>query len=154
MIGHITKSHSRPYKRSFKYSSFYGSAYHWTHVLRHPNIEKRELIAQGMEECIKKRKYIKYSNGKKSADLYDNVKPKFNISKLSKKVWANCCNLVSVCCRYAGLNTPRKCDSRTVPETFKEFTRTKYKNGMKLKRGDILVSTTMPKCHTAVYLGD
>ena len=154
MIGHITKTKNRPYKRSFKYSSFYGSAYHWTHVLRHPDKEKRELIAKGMELAIEQKKWIRYSNGNKSVSLFDALKVKFKIKSLHKRVYANCCNLVSVCCRYAGLNTPRKCDSRTVPKTFKGFTRIKYKNGMKLKRGDILVSTTMPKCHTAVYLGD
>lgn len=153
MIGHLT--HKGVHKAKYKYKNPTSSTFHWTYIVRHPRKKKRELIARGMEECLNKRKYIKYSNGKKSVDLYDKLKPKFNISKLSKKTWANCCNIVSVCCRYAGLKTPRKCDSRTVPKEFEKigFKVIKYSKDKKLYRGDILVSTTMPHCHTVIYLG-
>lgn len=141
----------------FKYSKTDGRAYHWTYVLRAKDKKKRELIAQGMERAVKCGK-ISYSNASdKNAKLYDRVKKyKFDCLKLKKKTTTNCCNLVSVACRYAGIKTPRKNSARTLPHKWAKygFKVIPYKHGKtKLKRGDILDASHKPKVHTAVYLG-
>lgn len=142
--------------RKFPYSKKKGTAYHWTYVLRAIDESKRDLIAKGMEKAVACKK-IKYSNTKeKNASLYDAVKKyKFDCSKLKKTTTTNCCNLASVACNYAGIRTPRKNNSRTLPSKWKPygFEVIKYKHGKtKLKRGDILVATQKPHVHTAVYL--
>lgn len=144
-------------KRTFPYSKKKGKAYHWTYVLRAKDKDKRELIAKGMERAVRCKK-IKYSNeSSRNAALFDAVKKyKFDCMKLKKTTTTNCCNLASVACRYAGIKTPRKSSSRTLPTKWKKygFTVYKYKKGKtKLRRGDILVATIKPKVHTAVYLG-
>ena len=141
----------------FKYARTDGRAYHWTYVLRAKDKKKRELIARGMEKAVRCGK-ISYSNdGNRNAKLYDAVKPyKFNCSKLRKRTTTNCCNLVSVACRYAGLKTPRKSSARTIPQKWGRygFEVIRYKHGKtKLQRGDILDASHKPKVHTAVYLG-
>ena len=98
-IGQITTKKG-VHSRSFPYSSNTGSAYHWTYVMR-ADKKYRLLIAEGMEKAIKKKKKIKYSNGSKCCQLYDDVKPKFDVSKLNKKSYVNCSVLASICCRYA-----------------------------------------------------
>ncbi len=143
--------------RKFIYSKKSSSAYHWTYVLRAEQVEKRHRIALGMLLAVKCKK-IRYSNSTEGrSKLYDAVKPyRFNCMKLKKKTTTNCCNLVSVACRYAGIKTPKRSNSRTLPKEWKKygFKVYRYKHGKtKLKRGDILVSTTMPCVHTAVYLG-
>lgn len=153
-IGQITTKKG-VHKRKFAYSKKAGSAYHWTYVKRAINTKKRKLIAEGMEQAIAKKKYIKYDNGDKSTKMFDDLKPlKFNISKLAKKTYVNCCNLASICCRYAGISTPRKSSSLTLHNKWsdKDFKRLPYKEGMKLSKGDVLISTTTPKPHTAVVL--
>lgn len=142
--------------RKFPYSKKKGHAYHWTYVLRAIDESKRDKIAEGMEKAVKCKK-IKYSNAKdKNAKLYDAVDDLgFDCSKLKKTTTTNCCNLASVACNYAGIRTPRKNNSRTLPSKWKPygFEVIKYKHGKtKLKRGDILVATQKPKVHTAVYL--
>lgn len=142
--------------RKFPYSKKKGSAYHWTYVLRAKDEPKRDKIAKGMEKAVKCGK-ISYSNTKeKNAALFDAVKKYgFDCSKLKKKTTTNCCNLASVACNYAGIKTPRKNNSRTLPQKWAPygFDVIKYKHGKtKLKRGDILVATQKPHVHTAVYL--
>ena len=147
--------------RTFPYSKKNGTAYHWTYVLRAKDPKKRELIAQCMESAVRKKKLIKYSNeSKKNAKLYDAVKgKKFNPKRLTKHTTTNCCNLVSVACNYAGIDTPRKCSATTLPQKWAkaypdDFWLFKYKKGVtRLKRGDILDANEKPKVHTAVYLG-
>lgn len=142
--------------RKFPYSKKKGHAYHWTYVLRAEDASKRDKIAKGMEKAVACKK-ITYSNTKaKNAALYDAVKKyDFNCSKLRKRTTTNCCNLASVACNYAGIPTPRKSNSRTLPAKWEKygFEVIKYKHGKtKLQRGDILVATIKPKVHTAVYL--
>ena len=142
-------------KQAYKYSKSKKSAYHWSYVLRAKDASKRGKIAQGMEKAVACHK-ISYSNsGKKNASLYDAVKGKgFDCSMLTKKTTTNCCNLVSVACRYAGIATPRKSSARTMMNKWPKYGFHKYKfKGTKLQRGDILVDCTEPKVHTAVYLG-
>lgn len=138
--------------QKFKYNN---SAYHWSYVLRAKDKQKRPLIAEGMERAVKCGK-ISYSNeSQKNAALFDSVKPyKFDCLKLKNRTTTNCCNLVSVACRYAGMKTPRKSSARTMASKWKKygFKCLAYK-GTKLQRGDILVDVTEPKVHTAVYLG-
>jgi len=145
-------------RRKFPYSKKKGHAYHWTYVLRAKDPKKRELIARGMERAIKRKRLIKYSNkADKNALLYDTVKSKkFDPLRVSKETTTNCCNLVSVACRYAGLKTPRKSSARTLPQKWEKygFKVIPYKHGKtKLMRGDILDANEKPKVHTAVYLG-
>ena len=142
--------------RKFVYSKKKGSAYHWTRIIRAVDPTARELIARGMEKAVA-CKEIKYSNKKgKNCKLYDAAKKVgFDCSKLKKKTTTNCCNLVSVACRYAGLKTPKKSSATTLPKKWKKIsglTVLKYK-GTKKQRGDILNDSTKPKVHTAVYLG-
>ena len=142
-------------KQKYKYSKSKKSAYHWSYVLRAKNKAQRELIARGMEKAVACGK-ISYSNdGKKNALLFDKVKGEgFDCSKLTSKATTNCCNLVSVACRYAGLKTPRKSTARTMASKWKKYGFNCYKfTGKSLQRGDILVDCTEPKVHTAVYLG-
>ena len=141
--------------RKMVYSKKKGSAYHWTYILRANDPAKRPLIVKGMKKAVKCKK-IKYSNSKeKNAALYSAVKKKkFDCSKLKKKTTTNCCNLVSVACNYAGIKTPKKSNSRTLPKKWPKYGFTVYKYSRSiLEPGDILVSTTKPKVHTAVYLG-
>ena len=145
-------------KQKFKYAKTSGTAYHWTHVLRAKDPKKRELIAVDMERAVKKANYIQYSNeSKKNAKLYDVVdNKKFNCSKVTKRTYTNCCNLVSVACNFAGIPTPRKSSARTMPSKWAkyDFEIIPYKHGKtKLLRGDILDATVKPKVHAAVYLG-
>ena len=145
-------------KQRFKYAKTAGTAYHWTHVLRAKDPKKRELIANDMERAVKKANYIKYSNeSKKNAKLYNVVdNKKFNCSKVTKRTYTNCCNLVSVACNFAGIPTPRKSSARTMPSKWAkyDFEIIPYKHGTtKLLRGDILDATIKPKVHAAVYLG-
>ena len=145
-------------KQKFKYAKTAGTAYHWTYVLRAKDPKKRELIAKDMERAVKKANYIKYSNeSKKNAKLYDAVdNKKFNCSKVTKRTYTNCCNLVSVACNFAGIPTPRKSSARTMPTKWAkyDFEIIPYKHGTtKLLRGDILDATIKPKVHAAVYLG-
>lgn len=142
-------------KQAYKYSKSRNSAYHWSYVLRAPKSAQRELIAIGMEKAVKCGK-IRYSNESDSnAKLYDDVrKLHFDCSKLRKRTYTNCCNLVSVCCRYAGIDTPRKSTARTMAQKWQKYGLKCHKfTGKNLKRGDILVDCTEPKVHTAVYLG-
>ena len=142
-------------KQKYKYSKSKKSAYHWSYVLRAKDKAKRNKIAEGMEKAVACHK-ISYSNeGERNAALFDMVKEEgFDCSKLKKKTTTNCCNLVSVACRYAGIPTPRKSSARTMASKWKKygFKCLKFK-GTKLHRGDILVDNTEPKVHTAVYLG-
>ena len=145
-------------KQRFKYAKTAGTAYHWTHILRAKDPKKRELIANDMERAVKKANYIKYSNeSKKNAKLYNVVdNKKFNCSKVTKRTYTNCCNLVSVACNFAGIPTPRKSSARTMPSKWAkyDFEIIPYKHGTtKLLRGDILDATIKPKVHAAVYLG-
>ena len=145
-------------KQKFKYAKTKGTAYHWTYVLRAKDPKKRELIAVDMERAVKKANYIKYSNeSKRNARLYDEVDGKgFNCSKVKKRTYTNCCNLVSVACNFAGIPTPRKSSARTIPTKWAkyDFEIIPYKHGKtKLMRGDILDANIKPKVHTAVYLG-
>ena len=142
-------------KQKFKYAKKKSSAYHWSYVLRAKNKDRRDLIAQGMEKAVACKK-ISYSNeSKKNAALFDCVKSVgFDCSKLNVRTTTNCCNLVSVACRYAGLKTPRKSSARTMASKWKKYGFKCYKySGKNLKRGDILVDNTEPKVHTAVFLG-
>lgn len=141
--------------RTLPYSKKSGSAYHWTYVLRAKDKKKRERIAQGMERAVKCKK-ITYSNeASKNARLFDAVKPYgFDCMKLKKRTTTNCCNLVSVACRYAGMKTPRKSSARTMCSKWKKYGFKCMKfTGKRLQRGDILVDVTEPKVHTAVFLG-
>lgn len=149
MIGEIVKKGVR--KRQFKYSSNKDSINHWTYVLI-PAPKYRDKIVEGFNKAYKKRKYISYSNGSNSTKLYDRLKPyKFDPSELSTTTYSNCCVLVSVLCRYAGIKTPKKCSSYTIPTKWaKLFTVKPYKNGMTLPKGSVIVSTTKP--HTAVII--
>lgn len=145
-------------RRTFKYNSKKGTAYHWTYILRAKDKRKRELIARGIERAVKNNKRISYSNeAKKNARLFDAVKPLgFDCLRLRKRATTNCCNLASVACRYAGIKTPRKSSARTLPHKWEKygFYVIPYKHGKtKLKRGDILDATIKPKVHTAIYLG-
>lgn len=139
-------------KRSTPYNTNEGSAYHWTYVMRYPNTEVRELIAEGMEHALSAKAMIGYDNGSKSTKLFTDTKPHYDCKRLKKKSYANCCNLVSVACRYAGIKTPKSLNSLTLHKTLTNygFKRIKFEKGMKLYRGDILVSSTRPKPHTAV----
>ena len=143
-------------KQKFKYAKTDGKAYHWTYVLRATDPAVADKIARGMEKAVKCGK-IRYSNAKgKNAKLFDAVKKYgFNCSKLRKKTTTNCCNLVSVACRYAGIPTPRKSSARTLPKKWVKygFLVIPYEKGMTLQRGDILDASHKPKVHTAVYLG-
>ena len=142
-------------KQKYKYSKSKKSAYHWSYVLRAKDKTKRNEIAEGMEKAVACHK-ISYSNdGKRNAALFDKVKEEgFDCSRLKKKTTTNCCNLVSVACRYAGLKTPRKSSARTMMSKWPKYGFKKYRfTGKALQRGDILVDTTEPKVHTAVYLG-
>ncbi len=142
-------------KQKYAYNKSKKSAYHWSYVLRAKDKAQRELIAKGMEKAVACKK-ITYSNdSKKNAALYDAVKDKgFDCSKLTKKTTTNCCNLVSVACNYAGIKTPRKSSARTMMSKWPKYGFKKYKfTGKSLQRGDILIDTTEPKVHTAVYLG-
>lgn len=140
--------------QKFKYSKSKNSAYHWRYVLVAPK-KQRLLIAEAMEKAVKCGK-IRYSNeGDKNAKLFDDAKKvRWDCSKLKKKTTTNCCNLVSVCCRYAGIKTPRKSSARTMDEKWRKYgLKRKRFNANQLKRGYILVDDTEPKVHTAVYLG-
>ena len=142
-------------KQKYKYSKSKKSAYHWSYVLRAKDKAKRNKIAEGMEKAVACHK-ISYSNeGERNANLFDKVKGEgFDCSRLTSKATTNCCNLVSVACRYAGLKTPRKSSARTMMSKWPKYGFKKYKfTGKHLQRGDILVDTTEPKVHTAVYLG-
>lgn len=142
-------------KQKYKYSKSKKSAYHWSYVLRAKDKAKRNKIAEGMEKAVACHK-ISYSNeGKRNANLFDKVKGKgFDCSRLTSRATTNCCNLVSVACRYAGLKTPRKSSARTMMNKWPKYGFKKYRfKGKALQRGDILVDTTEPKVHTAVYLG-
>ena len=144
--------------RTFPYSKRIGRAYHWTYVLRAKDKKKRELIAKGMEYAVACKR-ISYSNEpSKNAVLFDLAKPyKFDCRRLKRKATTNCCNLVSVACRYAGIPTPRKNTATTLPQKWEQygFYVFRYKHGVtKLKRGDILDANVKPKVHTAVYLGE
>lgn len=142
-------------KQKYTYNKSPKSAYHWSYVLRAKDAAQRELIARGMEKAVNCGK-ISYSNeAAKNASLYDAVKDKgFNCSKLTRKTTTNCCNLVSVACRYAGIDTPRKSSARTMASKWKKYGFNCYRfTGKHLQRGDILVDNTEPKVHTAVYLG-
>ena len=142
-------------KQKYKYSKSKKSAYHWSYVLRAKDEDKRNKIAEGMEKAVACHK-ISYSNeGERNANLFDKVKGEgFDCSRLTSKATTNCCNLVSVACRYAGLKTPRKSSARTMMSKWPKYGFKKYKfTGKHLQRGDILVDTTEPKVHTAVYLG-
>lgn len=143
-------------KRRMPYNKKSGTAYHWTYVLRAKDAKKRELIARAMERAVR-NKTLKYSNtAEGNAVLFDKAK-KVNFDPLRvKKATTNCCNLASVACRYAGLDTPRKSSARTLPQKWEKygFKVIPYRHGKtKLIRGDILDASEKPKVHTAVYLG-
>ena len=142
-------------KQKYVYSKSPKSAYHWNYVLIAKDPGQLEKIAQGMEKAVKCGK-VSYSNeARRNADLFDKVKDKgFDCAKLKTKATTNCCNLVSVACRYAGIQTPRKSSARTMMSKWPKYG---FKccrfTGKHLKRGYILVDSTEPKVHTAVYLG-
>lgn len=144
--------------RKLPYSRKAGTAYHWTYVIRATDPKARKAIVADAKAAVKSGK-IRYSNeAATNAKLYEDTKKhKFDCSKLKKKSSTNCINYASVCCRFAGLKTPRKSSAASMVRTWKDVRGLKiirYRHGKtKLRAGDLLDASQKPSCHVAIYIG-
>lgn len=137
---------------NWTYSATKGSPYHWEYVFRAKDKEVAKKIAKSMREACA-NDHIGYDlDSHDRGTLFEEAKKVgWDISKVTKNCETSCVDLVSVCCRSAGIKTPKYWASVNVykdlmaTDKFKCFTSKEYvASSAKLEEGDILVSPNAP----------
>ena len=126
-------------KSEFKYSTSSSSPYNWTYVFR-PK-KNAEKMASMCEKAIANN-YIGYNKDGSSA-LKEAKKVNYDLSKIKTKCGLSCGELISLCSHYAGLSTCYIGTGLGLSKSLKQnsnYETINYKNGMTLKRGDVIIT--------------
>ena len=145
---------------NFTYSSKSSSVYNWTYVFR-PKKNANKMATMCEKACA--NNCIGYnSNGTKAygkhAMQYLAPKVNYDLSKITIKSGLSCGDLISLCSRYAGLSTFYIGSAKQLAEELKKngnYTCYKYRSGIILKRGDVLITahSNGKNNHVVMYLG-
>lgn len=169
-IGHAMKdydhkagdSSGKEVKQSaFTYSSKSSSVYNWTYCFRPKR--NAEKMASMCEKACKNNAIGYNSNGTKAygkARAAQTLAKKVNydLSKIKTKTGLSCGDLISLCSHYAGLSSFYIGSALQIAKKLKangNYTTYKYRKGMTLKRGDVLVTahSSGKNNHVVMYLG-
>lgn len=144
----------------FTYSTSSNSVYNWTYVFR-PQKNAEKMASMCEKACA--NNYIGYSsNGTKeygkNAAQYLAKKADYDLSKIKTKTGLSCGDLICLCSHYAGLSTVYLGSALSLKAalvTNKNYKLIKYKHGMTLKRGDVLITahSNGKNNHVVMYLG-
>lgn len=135
-------------RSSFTYSTSSKSPYNWTYVFRPKDIAKANKAADMCQKAINNNA-IGYNShgetayGKAKAMTKLAAAVKYDLSKITTKCGLSCGDLICLCNRYAGLSTCYIGSGKQLAASLKKnsnFTCYKYKKGMQLYRGDVLIT--------------
>ena len=135
-------------KTKFTYNPSNGSVYDWTYVFRPKDIAKANKAAAMCEKAIANNN-IGYNShgetayGKAKAMTKLAKAANYDLSKIKTKCGLSCGDLICLCNRYAGLSKCYKGSGKALAEALKKnsnFQCIKYKKGMQLYRGDVLIT--------------
>lgn len=135
-------------KSSFSYSTSSTSPYNWTYVFRPKDGAKAEKAASMCLKAVANNN-IGYSHngegeyGKAKAMTKLAKAVNYDLSKINVKCGLSCGDLVCLCNHYAGLSTCYIGRGLQLANELKKnnnFECIPYKKGMKLKRGDTLIT--------------
>lgn len=135
-------------KSKFTYSPSSGSVYNWTYVFRPKNVAKANKAADMCEKAIANNN-IGYNShgetayGKAKAMTKLAAAAGYDLSKIKTKCGLSCGDLVCLCNRWAGLSKCYQGSGKVLAAALKKnnnFECKKYKKGMQLYRGDVLIT--------------
>lgn len=135
-------------KSKFTYSPSSGSVYNWTYVFRPKNITKANKAADMCEKAIANNN-IGYNShgetayGKAKAMTKLAAAAGYDLSKIKTKCGLSCGDLICLCNRWAGLSKCYQGSGKALAAALKKnsnFECKKYKKGMQLYRGDVLIT--------------
>lgn len=135
-------------KSGFTYSASSGSVYNWTYVFRPKDVAKANKAAAMCEKAIANNN-IGYCSkgetayGKARAMTKLAAAVKYDLSKITTKCGCSCGDLICLCNHWAGLSTCYIGSGKQLAASLKKnsnFTCYKYKKGMQLYRGDVLIT--------------
>ena len=135
-------------KTKFTYNPSNGSVYDWTYVFRPKDIAKANKSADMCEKAIANNNIgycskgeTKYGKARAMTKLAKAVK--YDLSKIKVKCGCSCGDLICLCNHWAGLSTCYIGSGKQLAESYKKnsnFQTIKYKKGMQLYRGDVLIT--------------
>lgn len=135
-------------KTKFTYNPSDGSVYDWTYVFRPKDIAKANKAADMCEKAIANNAIgynshgeTAYGKAKAMTKLAKAVK--YDLSKIKTKCGCACGDLICLCNHWAGLSTCYIGSGKQLAENLKKnnnFQTIKYKKGMQLYRGDVLIT--------------
>lgn len=135
-------------KTKFTYNPSDGSVYDWTYVFRPKDIAKANKAADMCEKAIANNAIgynshgeTAYGKAKAMTKLAKAVK--YDLSKIKTKCGCSCGDLICLCNHWAGLSTCYIGSGKQLAENLKKnnnFQTIKYKKGMQLYRGDVLIT--------------
>ena len=138
------------------YSSSKNSWRNWTYVFR-PKDPEKALKAAYMCELGCKNNNIGYSKSSKKYGFPEIAKKKgYDLSKIKKKCGFSCGDLVCLSNSYAKLSYVYQGSGRELAAAYKkdsDFQCIKYKKGMKLYRGDTIITAHSNGKHNHVIMG-
>ena len=135
-------------KSKFTYSPSSGSVYNWTNVFRPKSIAKANKAADMCEKAIANNN-IGYNShgetayGKAKAMTKLAAAAGYDLSKIKTKCGLSCGDLICLCNRWAGLSKCYQGSGKGLAAALKKnsnFECKKYKKGMQLYRGDVLIT--------------
>lgn len=132
----------------FTYNSSDKSVYDWTYVFRPKDIAKANKAAEMCEKACANNNIGYCSKGEtaygKARAMTKLAKAaKYDLSKIKVKCGCACGDLICLCNHWAGLSTCYIGSGKPLAENLKKnsnFTTYKYKKGMQLYRGDVLIT--------------
>ena len=135
-------------RSKFIYKASSGSVYNWTYVFRPKDIAKAEKAASMCEKAIANNAIGYCSKGEtaygKAKAMTKLAKAaKYDLSKIKTKCGCSCGDLICLCNHWAGLSTVYIGSGKQLAESYKKnnnFQTIKYKKGMQLYRGDVLIT--------------
>lgn len=135
-------------KTKFTYNASSGSVYNWTYVFRPKDVTKAEKAATMCEKGIANNNIGYNSHGEtaygKARAMTKLAKAaKYDLSKITTKCGLSCGDLICLCNHYAGLSKCYIGSGKQLAEALKKnknFECIKYKKGMQLYRGDVLIT--------------
>jgi len=147
-------------RSKFTYSTSSGSVYNWTYVFRPKDINKANTAASMCEKAIANNA-IGYNSHGETAYGKDKAMTKlakavnYDLSKIKTKCGCSCGDLICLCNHYAGLSTCYIGSGKQLAENYKKnsnFECKKYKKGMQLYRGDVLITAHSNGKHNHVVM--
>lgn len=147
-------------KSSFTYSASNTSPYDWTYVFRPKNITKANKAASMCEKAIANNNIGYNSHGETaygSARAMTKLAKAvgYDLSKIKTKCGCSCGDLICLCNHWAGLSTCYIGSGKQLAENLKKnsnFSCMKYSKGMKLYRGDVLITAHSNGKHNHVVM--